>query len=51
MKDEEKEKMEQLNDVIFDPDLSVEELEERLELSDTWVCLNVNCGLNCPSWA
>ncbi len=48
---EEEKVVQKVNDIIFDPDLSVEELEERLELGDAWVCLNVNCGTNCPDWA
>ena len=39
---EEKKKDEEitkLNEIIFDPDLSVEEIEERLEFVEVWICV------------
>jgi len=31
-----------LNDVLYDADLSIEELEERLEFAEPWICVIYN---------
>ncbi len=33
-----KDEVESMNDVLFDTDLSIDELEERLEFSSVWIC-------------
>lgn len=51
MEEKKKEELEELNDLIFDPSLSVEELEERLEFDSWGICSDVLCPNNCPRWA
>lgn len=33
-----------LNDSLYDSNLSIEELEERLELAAPWICIGYACG-------
>jgi len=45
--DENKREIIPLNEIMLDPNLSVEELEERLEMEAPWICGGfVECGID-----
>ncbi len=44
--DDQRPSMKSLNDLLYDNDLSIEELEERLEMSSVWICVTQYCSEN-----
>ncbi|MBN1302676.1 MAG: hypothetical protein JW995_15765 [Melioribacteraceae bacterium] len=52
MEEKKKDEIVKLNEIFLDPNLSVEELEERLELAEAapWICVGyVDCIGKCDS--
>lgn len=44
-----KSEIKSLNNFLYDNDLSIDELEERLELAAPWICIGYVCG-DCPDF-